>query len=176
MNLHQISIESFRNAMAQIATAVHVITTDGPGGRTGFTASSVCSVTDTPPSVLVCINRASSSYERIKTNRRICINTLGANQHDISVNFSKKIGTAERFETGEWISQLGQPARLIGACLSIDCTVTDTVQVGTHDIFLCRVNEIINNAQNGMLFYHDRKYYAVKSGEATSPAITRTYR
>ena len=34
----------FREAMAYLSAAVNIITTDGPGGRRGFTASAVCSV------------------------------------------------------------------------------------------------------------------------------------
>ena len=41
--------QAYREAMARLGAAVNVITTDGPGGRAGFTASAVCSVTDTPP-------------------------------------------------------------------------------------------------------------------------------
>ncbi len=46
---------SFRDAMAHVGAAVNIITTDGPAGRAGFTASAVCSVTDTPPTLLVCL-------------------------------------------------------------------------------------------------------------------------
>ncbi len=35
---------AFRDAMSGLAAAVNVITTDGPGGRAGFTATAVCSV------------------------------------------------------------------------------------------------------------------------------------
>lgn len=54
---------AFRDAMSSLAAAVNVITTDGPGGRAGFTATAVCSVTDQPPTLLVCINRSASVYE-----------------------------------------------------------------------------------------------------------------
>ena len=49
--------QAYREAMARLGAAVNVVTTDGPGGRAGFTASAVCSVTDTPPTLLVCANR-----------------------------------------------------------------------------------------------------------------------
>ena len=49
--------QAYREAMARLGAAVNVITTDGPGGRAGFTASAVTSVTDTPPTLLVCANR-----------------------------------------------------------------------------------------------------------------------
>lgn len=40
--------QDFRDAMARLGSAVNIITTDGPAGRAGFTASAVCSVTDAP--------------------------------------------------------------------------------------------------------------------------------
>lgn len=38
--------QTFRDAMSCMGAAVNIITTDGPAGRAGFTASAVCSVTD----------------------------------------------------------------------------------------------------------------------------------
>ena len=49
-------------AMSCMGAAVNIITTDGPAGRAGFTASAVCSVTDTPPTLLVCLNRGASVW------------------------------------------------------------------------------------------------------------------
>ena len=40
---------TFRQGMSNLGAAVNVITTDGAAGQAGFTASAVCSVTDTPP-------------------------------------------------------------------------------------------------------------------------------
>ncbi|STH73084.1 oxidoreductase, flavin:NADH component [Escherichia coli] len=37
--------QTFRDAMSCMGAAVNIITTDGPAGRAGFTASAVCSVT-----------------------------------------------------------------------------------------------------------------------------------
>lgn len=50
----------FRDAMASLSAAVNVVTTEGDAGRCGITATAVCSVTDTPPSVMVCINANSA--------------------------------------------------------------------------------------------------------------------
>jgi flavin reductase len=50
--------KEFRDAMARLCAAVNIITTDGPAGRAGFTASAMCSVTDTPADrMLVCMNQ-----------------------------------------------------------------------------------------------------------------------
>lgn len=70
--------QTFRDAMSCMGAAVNIITTDGPAGRAGFTASAVCSVTDTPPTLLVCLNRGASVWPVFNENRTLCVNTLSA--------------------------------------------------------------------------------------------------
>ena len=72
--------QTFRDAMSCMGAAVNIITTDGPAGRAGFTASAVCSVTDTPPTLLVCLNRGASVWPAFNENRSLCANTLSAGQ------------------------------------------------------------------------------------------------
>jgi flavin reductase len=60
-DLTHVSLDEFREGMAVLAGAVNIVTTDGPGGRAGLTASAVCSVTAEPPTLLVCVNRGSSA-------------------------------------------------------------------------------------------------------------------
>ena len=59
----------FRDAMASLSAAVNVVTTAGEAGRCGITATAVCSVTDTPPSVMVCIN-ANSAIDGLDESSR----------------------------------------------------------------------------------------------------------
>ncbi|HEV7910334.1 MAG TPA: flavin reductase, partial [Methylocella sp.] len=42
----------FRDAMSRVAAAVHIVTTNGPAGLAGITATSVASITDEPPMML----------------------------------------------------------------------------------------------------------------------------
>ena len=43
----------FRGAMARLGAAVNLVTTDGPAGPAGFTATAVCSVSDSPATLIV---------------------------------------------------------------------------------------------------------------------------
>src|ERR1700745_2349045 len=56
----------FREAMSRVASSVSIISTDGPHGIAGFTCSAVCSVTDEPPTIMVCVNRRSAANAVIK--------------------------------------------------------------------------------------------------------------
>ncbi|CDA00206.1 fMN reductase (NADH) RutF [Klebsiella variicola CAG:634] len=93
---------SFRDAMAHVGAAVNIITTDGPAGRAGFTASAVCSVTDTPPTLLVCLNRSASVWPVFSEHHTLCVNTLAAGQEALSTLFGGKTAMDERFAAADW--------------------------------------------------------------------------
>ncbi|ARD11141.1 pyrimidine utilization flavin reductase protein F [Pseudomonas savastanoi pv. retacarpa] len=150
---------AFRDAMSSLAAAVNVITTDGPGGRAGFTATAVCSVTDQPPTLLVCINRSASVYETFIENGLLCVNTLGNGQQDLSNLFGGKRSQQERFDGGQWESGVTGAPILNSAKLALDCKVTQSVSVGTHDILFCQVLDIRHQGESDALVYFARQYH-----------------
>ncbi|SUG01359.1 4-hydroxyphenylacetate 3-monooxygenase coupling protein [Salmonella enterica subsp. enterica serovar Hartford] len=94
----------FRDAMASLAAAVNIVTTAGHAGRCGITATAVCSVTDTPPSVMVCINANSAMNPVFQGNGRLCINVLNHEQELMARHFAGMTGMAmeERFHQPCW--------------------------------------------------------------------------
>src|ERR1051325_8787472 len=80
--------KAFREAMSRLGAAVHVITTDGPSGKTGFTATAVCSVSDAPPTLLVCLNRGATSMPILRGNGVFCVNTLRAGDEIVADTFA----------------------------------------------------------------------------------------
>src|SRR3984893_16103193 len=120
-----VSIESpaFREAMSRLGAAVHVVTTAGAAGKSGFTATAVCSVSDQPAMLLVCLNRRSNSAPLLAQNGVFCVNTLGAAEEKLADLFAGRSGVHldERFNLGEWITlKTGAPV-LASAVLSCDC-------------------------------------------------------
>ncbi|MEW6645124.1 MAG: flavin reductase [Pseudomonadota bacterium] len=147
--------------MSRVAAAVNIVTTDGPNGRAGFTASAVCSVTDSPPTLLVCLNRGSSVYEVFRRSKVICVNTLGPSSEELSRIFGGKTPMADRFNAANWTTGLSGAPMLRGAAVSFDCHVSQISSVGTHDIFFCDVLAVERHADPASLVYLDRTYYAV---------------
>lgn len=149
---------AFRNAMAHLAAAVNIVTTDGAGGKAGFAATAVCSVSDNPPTMLVCINRASSAHPAVIENRVVCINTLTADHQSLSALFGGKTPMAERFAAGSWSTlETGSPM-LEDAMVSLDCVVREIHDGGTHDILMCDVQCIRHNGEGEALLYFKRGY------------------
>ncbi|NTJ44765.1 FMN reductase [Agrobacterium larrymoorei] len=148
----------YRNAMAQLAGAVNVVTTDGPAGIAGFAATAVCSVSDNPPTMLVCINRNSSAHRFLAENGVICVNTLAGDQQELSQLFGGRTPTDLRFAAGEWTTlETGSPV-LKGALASFDCRVRTIHDGSTHDILICDVLETTIGTGEEALIYFKRGY------------------
>jgi flavin reductase len=151
----------FKNAMSLLTSAVNVVTTAGKSGRYGFTASAVCSVTDTPPTLLVCMNQASSSHAHFVENKILTVNVLGAQHEDLSKAFSSKMTAEERFNHAAWTElETGAPI-LKNALVSFDCQIEQIQAVGTHSVFMCRVVAIQQSQQDESLVYFNRAYHSV---------------
>ncbi len=164
-----IEVADFRNAMSLLTGAVNVVTTTGEAGRHGFTASAVCSVTDAPPTLLVCMNRSSSSHDHFIQNKILTVNVLGSHHQEISKVFSSKMSPEERFEHGHWTKlETGAPV-LEDALVSFDCEIEQIQEIGTHTIFICRIVALQQSQHNQGLVYFNRAYHNV--GE---PQITLT--
>src|SRR5262249_56737050 len=93
----------FRQAMSRLGAAGHVITTAGPGGKTGATATAVCSVSHAPPTLLMCLNRRSNTHPAVLENGVFCVNTLGDGGAELADLFAGRTGVAggDRFAAGE---------------------------------------------------------------------------
>ncbi|HUZ64229.1 MAG TPA: flavin reductase [Acetobacteraceae bacterium] len=155
--------QNYRDAMARLGAAVSVITTAGPAGRGGFTASAVCSVTDDPPTLLVCMNRGSDLNAMFKANGVLCVNTLAASQHDLSPLFAgqTEADMDARFAAATWFAmQTGAPA-LQGAVVCFDCLIVQVTEVGTHSVLFCEVASLLAGPVHEGLIYFGRAYHRV---------------
>ncbi|OEC36803.1 flavin reductase [Pseudomonas cuatrocienegasensis] len=151
--------QDYRDAMARLGAAVNIITTDGPGGRAGFTASAVCSVTDEPPTLLVCLNRSASVHDAFVRNRVLCVNVLAHGQEALSNLFGGKTAMAERFAAADWLHGASGSPVLQGALVSFDCQVVDSGQVGSHDVLYAEVIGLHHGQASAGLMYFQRAYH-----------------
>ena len=155
--------QSYREAMSRLGAAVNIITTSGADGDNGFTASAVTSVTDDPPTLLVCMNRNSKQNELFKRNKVLCVNVLAHEHQDLSPVFAGvgDIPMADRFALSPWRKlTTGAPA-LETAAACFDCTIDQITEVGTHSVFFCTVRMIYLGSSSSGLIYHGRAYHKV---------------
>ncbi len=136
--------QNFRDAMASCAAGVHVITTDGAAGRYGITMTAVTSITDEPPTVMLCINRRAAIIPILSANRDLCINVLAATQQDVAEHFAgmTKLSPEERFEYHIWHRGSSGQLQVEGALAHLHGHIIAEHEVGTHQVFYVRIDEI----------------------------------
>jgi flavin reductase len=154
---------AFRDAMSRLGAAVHVVTSAGPAGKTGFTATAVCSVSDQPATLLVCLNRRAMSAPLLAQNGVFCINTLGAAEQKLADMFAGRSGVHldERFNVGEWMTlKTGSPV-LASAVIAFDCRTIEIKAVASHNVVFGAVEAVRLGPSGPALVYHDRIYKPV---------------
>src|ERR1700686_3895469 len=88
----EISSGRFRGAMRHLAGGVSVITVGRGSDITGMTVTSVASLSVDPPTLIVSINRESSSWPLLQRYGFVGVNIVNADQLDIAERFAGKDG------------------------------------------------------------------------------------
>lgn len=157
-----VSKAEFRNAMARVCAPVNIITTNGPAGRGGFTATAMCSVTDEPPTLLICMNGRSAQCDLFLANRRFCVNVLSHDHKALAGHFAGATADMEeRYAAADWIALPSGGQALADAIVSFDCKLTETRMVGTHHILVGEISAIRSRPDGDALLYFDRNYVQV---------------
>ncbi|PPJ22292.1 4-hydroxyphenylacetate 3-monooxygenase reductase subunit [Nocardia nova] len=153
----------YRSAMANLSAAVSVVTTDGSHGRAGMTVSAACSVTDEPPTMLVCVNKSSRSHDILLANGRLCVNVLGAHQQELAMHFAgaTNVPTDERFEHGVWDHETDDVPVLRDALASIVGRIVAGKTLGSHSVLFVEVDKVTTRQDSEALIYFQRRFHSV---------------
>ena len=152
--------QTFRDGMSRVGAAVHIITTGGAAGRAGFTATAVSSVSDDPPTVLVCLNRNGRSAAVLA--RTAC---SASTRWPPSISRWPTCSPAAAASPARSASCMargtncvtGAPV-LAGALVAFDCRVIDFRPVATHQILIGQVEAVQLGPARPALLYADRAY------------------
>jgi flavin reductase (DIM6/NTAB) family NADH-FMN oxidoreductase RutF len=160
----RVSAQQFREALSRVASSVSVVSTGGPHGIAGFTCSAVCSVTDDPPTIMVCVHRKSAANAIIKANGVLCVSSLAAQQVELSQIFAGvgRVPMNERFSGPHWgVLATGAPY-CTQSRLALDCRVADIREVGTHSVIFAEVISTVHASDGEPLIYHSRNYATLR--------------
>jgi len=158
-----VDIVQFKLGMRSLAHAVNIVTAAHGGHRYGMTATAVCSATAEPPTVLVCLNKASATYAGVTKSKAFCVNLLRAEDSDLSNLFSGAQSGEARFKSREWTRLATGSPVLIDALVSFDCRVVKQMAHGTHTIFLGQVEQVAFGQKGKPLLYSEGQYAKLAS-------------
>lgn len=157
----------FRSAMRSLAGGVSVITAGRGKDITGMTVTSVSSLSVEPPTLIVSVNRQSSTWPLLQRYSAFGVNILSADQVDIAERFSGKGGLkgAERFTGAQWLTRATGVPLLSGALAAIDCEVEEVIERHSHAIVIGRVRDVVTASPHTALAYWDGQYVAIDQDE-----------
>lgn len=156
---HLADAASLKSAMRLVSGGVAVVTAGVGEERTGATVTSATALSVDPPTMIVNINRSSSTWPIIQRYGHFCVNILTAEQQAVADRFAGKDGLKgpDRYDGAEWHTLASGASVLRGALAAIDCEVDEIIERHSHAILLGRVVSIVAG-EGQSLIYNNGKY------------------
>jgi flavin reductase (DIM6/NTAB) family NADH-FMN oxidoreductase RutF len=129
-----VDLELFKNVVGSFPAGVAVVTACGADGvPRGLTSNAICSVSASPPLLLVCVDKRSRTLPSIRTAGSFVVNFLAAGREELSNRFASK-------EPDKLAGVTWEPSRVAaGAPIMVDdvvavaeCVVTREIDAGDH--------------------------------------------
>ncbi len=132
-------------AMFKLSYGLFVISANDNGKDNGCIINTVTQVTDTPKRVTVAINKANLTCEMIESTKKFTVSVLST---DVPFDIFKQFGFVSGKEKDKF-ADFNDVKRAENGTLYltkytnsyISCTVTDTIDCGTHLLFIADVTE-----------------------------------
>lgn len=157
-------------ALRRLASAVAVVSCRDGQARHAMTATAVNAMSMDPPSMIVCVNRATAFHGAISAATRFAINILHRSQIDISMGCGGKARGEDRFGHGAWGEDAEVPV-LTDAQACVICTKEATFDYGSHTIFIGRVTSVGIHGEVDPLIYVDGKYTCLPADAVPASAL-----
>jgi flavin reductase len=150
-------LKPFKEGMSRLAGAVSIVATNGVHGKSGITATAISSVTDSPPTLLACVNRNSELNTLIKEHELFSVSLLAHTHQQLSGRFAgavPNISHAERFLEGQWAEgELGQPV-LADGLVTFECKLSALQEIGSHTVFFGEIKAVhVGNGEKPLIYF-----------------------
>jgi flavin reductase (DIM6/NTAB) family NADH-FMN oxidoreductase RutF len=162
-----VSPTKFRVAMRHLTGGVSVVTVGRGHEVSGMTVTSVSSLAIDPPTLIVGVNRLSSSWPLLQRYRAFGVNILAADQIEVAERFSGIGGLKgiDRFAGAQWTTGASGVPLLVGALAAVECEVDDIVERHSHAIVIGRVRQLQQTSRKAALAYWQGSYVAIDNEE-----------
>ena len=154
-----------KQGMRRLASGVSVLSARlADGNPFVMTVSSVTSVSDNPPSLLVCVNRQIQRHEELlPLGSSFVINLLASDQREVSDLCAGRYADKDRLSQGQW-QQEGKWLFLADSQASFLCNTDKVLSYGTHEILIGKIVQVkIHREQVSPLVYSNGAYGLVQS-------------
>ena len=149
---HPVERDEFREALSFWASGVTIVAVRDDDGVQAMTVSSLTSVSDVPPTVLVSLTSSARLVPFIRPGVTVGISVLGQDQRRLASVYANSypVGPSPFPDSG--------PPLVEGALVGLTCVAQDVLPVGGSYVVACRVVETRIGPDRGPLLYFRRGY------------------
>jgi flavin reductase (DIM6/NTAB) family NADH-FMN oxidoreductase RutF len=157
----EVESNSFRAAMRELAGGVAVVTVGRDSDITGFTATSVSSLSTHPPRLLVCVAQSSASWRALQRHPYFGVNLLRDEERALANRFAGRDGLegVARYAGARWTTMLTGTPVLENALAAFDCEVGEMLPCHDHAIVVGRVCAVHASPGSFPLVYWQGDYH-----------------
>jgi len=149
-----IDSDTFRSVLGRFASGVTIVTArDEAGQDHGMTVSAFCSLSLSPPRVLVCIDHTASMYDVLKDGTVFGVSILSSPQEAYSRRFADP--DADRFDGIAYQRGESGVVLLEDSLAHLECRIVEHHDAGDHTIFVAEVErgEPSDGSGRPLLYY-----------------------
>ncbi|MDA2806105.1 flavin reductase family protein [Nocardiopsis suaedae] len=121
----------------RFVTGVTVVTALDGAAPKGLAVNAFASISLEPPTVMVCVQRSSSTHDCLFRTGHMAINILSTAQIDVVQRFAAK--SDDKFTGLDWTpGPFGSPL-IARSAAQMETEIRERLQAATHTVFICRV-------------------------------------
>lgn len=159
----KLDLDLMKQVNRQFITGVTVVTVMDETTPKGLAVNAFASISLDPPTVLVCVQRTSSTHDCLFRASHLAINILSVDQLDVVNRFAVK--SDDKFAGLDWeAGRFGSPM-INRSSARMEAEIRERLQASTHTIFICRVVDAQVTDRTSMV-YAAGKFF---DGGALSP-------
>jgi flavin reductase (DIM6/NTAB) family NADH-FMN oxidoreductase RutF len=130
-------LDTMKQVNRQFITGVTVVTAMDDEKPRGLAVNAFSSISLDPPTVMVAVQRTSSTHECLFRAEHLAINILSVDQIDVVGVFATK--SADKFAGLDWEpGPFGSPL-IQRSAAQMEVEIRERLQASTHTLFVCRV-------------------------------------
>lgn len=148
------------NVFRDISYGLYIVSTKYNGRNVGCVINTLSQVTSENPIISFSVNKNNYTNEAIKSCKKFAISIISEKiKEDVIFRFGYNSSKdMDKFENTDFITEDGIPIVTEGMCSYLVCDLIQTVDCGTHDIFVGRVTgtkKISNDKEMTYRYYHE---------------------
>lgn len=151
MDLPAFATDQFRAVCGSFVTGVTVVTASSADGSHGSTVNSFASLSVTPPRIIICLAKTTSTLRHVLASGRFSVNILSDEQESVARVFASR--QADKLSSVAWTTGMNGSPVLDDAMATLECSVVEAQEQETHILIVGQVTRAEHDSSASPLVF-----------------------